>query len=154
MRYFDSGAPLRFTIAAPRPGETRTLQAPLPQHEPAPFPVEGPAPGAPAVGAHKELRRERVHRQRTLHQRREPRELLSEIDGLDAPPYFDVLVGRTDHGSRLAHSSTVAQTVPSACVGTSTTTLGRCTRHAALGAAMCIGTNLGADAPGSFRSPR
>jgi len=35
----------------------------LPQHEPAPLPVQDPALGPAPVGEHKELRRKRVHRE-------------------------------------------------------------------------------------------
>ena len=101
------------------------------------------------------VRRERVHRQGVLRQGGKSRDLLSEIDRLDAQPHVDALVGRTNHGNRLAHSSTVAQAVLSTCAGTSTTTpLGRCIRNAAAPGAMRTGTNVGADGAGSVTTPR
>ena len=110
---------------------------------------------APAIGEHEQSRRERVHRQRVLHQRRKPRHLVPEVDGLHAQPHLDAAVGGADHRSALAHSSTVAHIARSVCSGISTTMpLVRCTRHAALGGAMRTGTNAGAVNSGSLTSAR
>ena len=86
---------------------------------------------------HEQVRRERVHRQSVLHQHSQSRNLLAEVHRLDAQPDLDALVRGTNHDSRLAQSSTVAQAARSAWSGTSTMTpLGRCTRNAAPGVGM------------------
>ncbi len=146
---------IHYRVDPARPSEPRSLQALLPQHESASLPVQNPALDAPAIGEHEQLRREWVHRQRVLHQHRQPRDLLPEGHRLDAQPHLDSLVGRTNHGSRLAHSRTAAKALLSAWAETSTTTpLGRCTRNAAAPIAIRTGTNCGTGAVGSLSTTR
>ena len=67
----------------------------------------------------------------------------------------DAVVGGADHGSRLAHSSTVAHIARSVCSGSSTTTpLGRSTRQAGAGGATRTGTSAGAASVDPLSNPR
>ena len=123
--------------------EARPLEALVPQHESAPLPLQDPALDPAPVGERKQQRRERVHRELVLHQRRQTRDLLPELHRLDAQPDLDAVVGGADRGRRLAHSSTVAYIACSVCPGISTTTqLGRSTRYAGAGGVTRTATNV------------